>query len=537
MVNSCNPEAYDRRRAALHTIIFVGGGFAVFLVVAVAAFIGCARVDDIDGYLFAHYGRQLLEGATLYVDVWDNKPPGIFWINALGLWLGGGDIKGVWLVQCVAVMGAAAMLIVIYRRMYGSVQAVACTLLGVTFLNIHIYHVGANRPSTYFVLAELACFWFYLRAASGGHRRIRACLLAGACGAIGFAFKQTALAATAAAVIHTLYLWIRRDIDRRVAISRMASVIAGWLTMVLLIVTVLWITSDLSEAWDAVVGFNRQYFQPGAGASAFPPFAWIENHLQDMELALVLALAALLSPLLRFFGQAGGRQSGECAGASDACYPKRYIFLLWIWLLVAIYLAAVGPHFRRTYLAIALPPLVMATAHSVHLLIASARMGDRVAPHYLIVGFLWFGFVLISPLHGQWDMAMRQYYHRFVAPADPQLREQLDVIDEWTDADETFFAFGYPAELCWRSKRPNAIKYIGTEKIAHLGPHGQPLLDEVVMLLKASPPKLIFLDGPSVDKSATIGHLKTHELAKWLDSKYEPLRNTPVQNVIVRRDR
>src|SRR5581483_666131 len=36
-----------------------------------------------DQALFAYIGRHLLRGQALYVDVWDVKPPGIFWIYAL----------------------------------------------------------------------------------------------------------------------------------------------------------------------------------------------------------------------------------------------------------------------------------------------------------------------------------------------------------------------------------------------------------------------------------------------------------------------
>ena len=36
-----------------------------------------------DQALFAYFGNRLAHGAGLYVDVWDVKPPGIFWIYAL----------------------------------------------------------------------------------------------------------------------------------------------------------------------------------------------------------------------------------------------------------------------------------------------------------------------------------------------------------------------------------------------------------------------------------------------------------------------
>lgn len=528
-------QADARLRAAVRTFAIVGGGLFILLAIAVSQFISIARVDEVDPYLFAQYGRQLLDGATLYVDVWDNKPPGIFWVNALGLWLTDGSLSGVRVIQSMVVTWTAMLFFVIAWRMYGAWIALACTVLAVLFLNIHNYHVGANRPSTYFIFTELLCFYFYVRAADGDRCGFVTCVLAGACGAIGFAFKQSALAVVCAAMLHSIYLPLCREITWRVAISRIAAIAAGWLTVTLLVVAALWMTSDLPAAWDAVVGFNRRYFLPGAGSSPIPPFVWIEEHLRNMGLALVLAVATLLSPLVVFAVRPRKHPNRIIVAPSCHSVPRRYIFLLWVWLLIAIYLAALGPHMRVAYLAIALPPLVLAMAHSVHLLVASARVSGHVPPHYVLVGILWFAYMLIWPIHGQWDMAMRQYYHRHVADPDPIIESQLTAINEHTSDGDAIFAFGYAPEIYWRSGRSSSIKYIGTEKIAQLGPHGQPLLDETLDLLEASPPKLILLDGSTAQASASLGRLDTTRLAEWLQRNYQELNEQRYPNVWVSR--
>jgi hypothetical protein len=40
-----------------------------------------------DAQLFAYFGFQWRHGHIPYVDIWDNKPPGIFAANALGFYL------------------------------------------------------------------------------------------------------------------------------------------------------------------------------------------------------------------------------------------------------------------------------------------------------------------------------------------------------------------------------------------------------------------------------------------------------------------
>jgi len=533
-------------RPRLARIALVCGALAVLMVLAVSQFIAHARVDEIDVWLFAHYGRRLIDGATLYVDIWDNKPPGIFWINALGLWLGGGSIVGVWVIEGVAVASTAVLLYVTTRRMYGSLPAIACTLPAVLFLNIHTYHVGCNRPSTFFVLTELACFYFYLRGVAGGRNRFVLLWTAGACGALGLAFKQSAVAATMAVGLHTVYLGIWGDVSGREAAGRVAALVAGWLCVVVVVVAGLWLTSDPGAAYDAIVAFNRRYFLPGAGASVVPPFAWIESHLQNMGLALVLAVGALLSPLvMRGAGPDGVATGGgglardnaaPDAGPPEVVQPPRYAFLLGAWLVVAVYVAALGPHMRVAYLAIALPPLVLAMSHGIYLLLASGWCTcGRRRPFPVVVALVWCTYMLIWPLHAQWDMAMRQYYHRFVAPPDRLHAVRVDAIENLTDRRDSIFIFGYAPELYWQTGRSSAIRYIGTEKIAQLGPHGQPMLDDTLDRLAASPPKLIVLDGATPGESMSVGRLNTQRLAAWFTANYVMAEPKRYPNVWVRR--
>jgi len=52
-----------------------------------------------DGGFFLYAGQQIVDGKLPYRDFWDSKGPGIFYINALGLFLGDGSRWGVWLVD------------------------------------------------------------------------------------------------------------------------------------------------------------------------------------------------------------------------------------------------------------------------------------------------------------------------------------------------------------------------------------------------------------------------------------------------------
>lgn len=65
-----------------------------------------------DGGFFLYAGSQILDGKIPYQDFWDSKGPGIFYINALGLWMGGGSRWGVWWLEFLCLFG---MFLLLYR--------------------------------------------------------------------------------------------------------------------------------------------------------------------------------------------------------------------------------------------------------------------------------------------------------------------------------------------------------------------------------------------------------------------------------------
>lgn len=72
-----------------------------------------------DGGFFLYAGGQILDGKIPYRDFWDSKGPAIFYINALGLWLGGGSRWGVWFVEFFCIFGTLAFLYYILSKHWG----------------------------------------------------------------------------------------------------------------------------------------------------------------------------------------------------------------------------------------------------------------------------------------------------------------------------------------------------------------------------------------------------------------------------------
>ena len=117
-----------------------------------------------DGGLFMYMGDRILKGDLLYIDIWDNKGPLIFYINALGLFLGRGLRWGVWGVEFVFLFFAAYFGFNLIKKLWGLVSAIFGTWIWLSGFNNLAR--GGNFTEDYSLLfnfAALYLFWLLLQ--------------------------------------------------------------------------------------------------------------------------------------------------------------------------------------------------------------------------------------------------------------------------------------------------------------------------------------------------------------------------------------
>ena len=117
-----------------------------------------------DGGLFMYMGERILKGDKLYVDIWDNKGPLIFYLNALGLFLGRGLRWGVWGLEFVFIFFASLFGFNLMKKIWGLIPAIFGTWFWLSGLNGLAR--GGNFTEDYSMLfnfAALYLYWLYLQ--------------------------------------------------------------------------------------------------------------------------------------------------------------------------------------------------------------------------------------------------------------------------------------------------------------------------------------------------------------------------------------
>jgi 4-amino-4-deoxy-L-arabinose transferase-like glycosyltransferase len=169
------------------------GWLSVVVLLACAGLILLLRLHALDLPLssleadFGFVGQRLLAGDALYVDVWGNKPPTLYWTYALALWLFGGDDHAIrWLgiaASCLSMLALYACARQLFSR--GAALWAACVFSLLTVEpSTHSHRCEAEIFITPFWLAALALALRYLAT-----RRLLWLALSGLCVGIASTYK------------------------------------------------------------------------------------------------------------------------------------------------------------------------------------------------------------------------------------------------------------------------------------------------------------------------------------------------------------
>jgi hypothetical protein len=114
-----------------------------------------------DAGIFMYVGSLILKGKIPYLDVWENKGPLVFYINALGLALGDGSRWGIWLMEFLFLFGAAWLCYSLVTSVMGKIPALVGVLVMITTAGNVLQ--GGNYSEEYSILFSCLALWAFVK--------------------------------------------------------------------------------------------------------------------------------------------------------------------------------------------------------------------------------------------------------------------------------------------------------------------------------------------------------------------------------------
>lgn len=139
---------------------------AVLLGITIVSFLAVSplifTVLGIDQGNFVYIASQILHGAIPYRDIWDQKAPLIYYIDAIGLLLGNGSVWGIWIMEVVFASFTALICFTTLKKFISVPAAFLATLsfliLFLTFLSMG----GGNITEEYVVSIQFLSIFVFL---------------------------------------------------------------------------------------------------------------------------------------------------------------------------------------------------------------------------------------------------------------------------------------------------------------------------------------------------------------------------------------
>jgi 4-amino-4-deoxy-L-arabinose transferase-like glycosyltransferase len=265
-----------------------------------------AQPLGIDQGLWASAVRGLDRGQKLYVDVWEQRPPGIYLTYWLAFTVLGWKAATVSLLDVIASTLTTGSLYVLARKLTGpTAGALTAALYAVLTMPAWLYGAGGflERSVSETFIVNCICLAALCAVAHRQRNSLVAAFGFGTCLGAAVIFKPNA-----ALYFPALLLWMllpKRGGDRTspTPFGTAATALMGATVLPVAVLIWLWQTGALPEAKKAVIDFNRWYvgvgFDPAEYAVLFSKAVWLRVKTDPLWLAGISGSAMAFWDLVR----------------------------------------------------------------------------------------------------------------------------------------------------------------------------------------------------------------------------------------------
>jgi hypothetical protein len=528
MTSATTPTPAPRRLGVIPLLLAAAAGAILIRVVSTAEPLG------IDQSLWASAVRGMSRGQLLYQDVWEQRPPGIYFVYLWGFQVFGWTPAAVAWLDLLAAAVTTVLVWHIGRRAADPLcGAVAAALYAVFTIPAWLYGYGGFLERSVSETFIIVCVSAGAMCAVAAQRDDSPWWLAGLGLAAGTAavFKPNAgLYLPALVVWLAAYRSAGRAARHRVLLRATVVATAGAVVVPLLTLAWLWRLDLLAEARIAVVDFNRFYVGQG-----FSP----AQYAFDFSRAVFLRMKT--EPLW-FAGSAGAVVAAADILRHRRLNPVAGLAIVW-GAAAALVIVVNGARLFNSYFMQALPPLALLGAW---VLTESARRSPLRRAFAVVVLLALSVIVVRRDYAGRvwtwasWDLAMLRgaidrtaYLERFGSYGNNRgysaraNAELADYIAARTARDDRIFLLGISgAGVYFAADRLPAHRFLRVNFFVEMDfPDERFRLEAVVADLKRRPPRYLIFERLHTSADMRMGRsvdaLISHPIVADLLSAYE----------------
>ena len=492
-------------------------GFAI--VICVMRFETYSEPFERDITSHAVIGHELLEGRSLYSDLWDSKPPAIFITYAVCELLAG---YGPSQVYFLGVTAAIITLLGIYRAAsaYGGIGPGLWAAAFWTFICSDLW-LWANQPNIE-VCMNAAMVWAFALMLRADTRKIQPLrwIAIGGLFAIATLYKPVAIAFAVLLAIFYFLPNLSNKYQRKVTFFQICIAAATGAVIWGGVFAYFSFTGRLSVFYDTVFAYGRYYTQSRGGnvwkniMEGFSGKRLFHRAMRSVPVLAVLSIGGILAGIFT--------------------RSRRNWLLLFGFLLAAPLAIALPGRFYPHYYQLWLCPLVIGSAWAITSFVPKGKIAPALISNGIGVVAL---VILVCTVLPQYKLTPDLWSANKYGPQFPITREIAKMIDEVFEPDDTLYVWGINPELYfWTKRRPPTGLFWSTDLFE--GPLSKEHTKRVLEDLEKAKPNIVAVNMLQLNTP------KNHPVILWIIKNYQPLAgksdwgtlyNRPFFKIMVRK--
>ena len=431
----------------------------------------------------------------MYRDCWDNKPPGVYYLNAIFISLTGATPWSLWLGQTVWLSITTTMLFVILKELWGKIPAGLSTALMLLSLLDPTFFEGGNLTETYAMLPSTLALGAFLGYVQTDKKRYLVGI--GLASAFSFLFKPTYISFGLAASFVLLLAKLREKRYRQFTLNS-AIILVGFLFPLSLTAGFWLLKNNFYELLYAVFIHNQLYVQEGFTLPAV--YHMLLRFLNEQPLMTLTLLAVIsFSAFTSFYILAP--KPDLIATRSPKKIQLYWMLVLGITIILdLVFTSLSGKNFNH-YFQIPILPLAASSAYLFHRLNPNHPGFPKKDP-YAIITLCTILIILLA-----WSINVIRYalpntknLRGFLANPNVTVYQPNQIetfILENSQPDESILVWDYDPVLYFHTGRRSPTRYIFLRHLYTPTPTGVNGFDEFLQELENDPPVLILTSKSS----------------------------------------
>jgi hypothetical protein len=420
-----------------------------------------------DSGVFLYMGWRFLSGDIPYRDVWDHKPPLIYFVDALGLSLTPDSLWGIWLLRFIFIFLTFFLIYKVLDREFGLFAALAGSIALASGL-FTVLEQG-NVTEEYALVFQALCFWLFIRAQKDNFP-LQTSFWIGLIGGLAFNFKQTTIGVW---IAYALILFAVRIFQRKSPLLDLLSLSLGWLIPSLIFVIYFASHHALVDYWEQAFLYNFTYIGKHEGLRRLVPVFFKGFLLLSQGGVLYLAVLGWLAGLAFVW-------------FDRKATPHPLVLVALVSLPIEVVLITISGRSIIHYYLTLLPVMAILTGVLIY---AVPRLLEKIPNSSLQKISRWTPALLLLVVI-LWQFGQIKYYPEYVHILS--INEYAPVIDyvaKNTEEDDKVLIIGAESVINFLTRREAPTRYVYQYPLALLG--RRPMFEEYFNQILQNDPVLI----------------------------------------------